>query len=598
MERQIGRPGAGLETPHSAGDAGAGPSSLGPYRVLSSLGEGRTGEVYLAENERTSRRVAVKRLRPEGLQGAGERALVLREARAVARLSHPSIVQVLDVLEDEAGDCIVMELAEGRSLAAMMERGEIDVPLALRLGRELAEGLAEAHAKGVVHRDLKASNVLLAEDGHLRILGFGLPAAPWSEDTLSLGGEEDSTIELTAENLERVRTLSPEQIAGHPVDSRTDLYALGVLLYEMLTGSPPFVGEDLVDVLLHIQSGPPPPVYKECPEAPLQADGLLQRLLAKNPSRRPQSARQVAGELERLAAEACGRSGETASETPPPRPREEGPETRTLVRAELVGTERWERMLGAERAAELFGRHDREASELAKQYRGHVAREASGLLLLFERSVDAVGFAVAYQQALARLSVDEPVHLSARLGVHQGRLEEGKAVRALVERLKEIAAAGQTILTRAVFDEARGIALAGKLADPHLRWVAHGTYAIPGAEEGVALYEVGVKGLAPLKRPPESNGARPVKASGAEQTLGWRPAVGQAIPRCPSWELVERLDAEELGESWLAAQASGETRVFSFSFAAARRRSFPFGVPRASAAELRAEEMKSEATVG
>ncbi len=626
------------------------PPRLGAYRILSPLGGGETGEVYLALDERTDRRVAVKRLRLEEPADALERSRIRREARAVARLDHPAIVQVLDVLEDDEGDSIVMELVEGRDLSEVLAQGEVDVPFALQLAREIAEGLAEAHAKGLVHRDLKPTNVVLTESGRtapgrtapgrtapgrtapgrtapgrVRILGFGLPAAPWSEDGVAEGGEsgEDSLTEV-GECLDTVRTLSPEQMSGHPVDHRTDLFALGALLYEMLTGSPPFRGEGLLETLVRIHSEPPPPISEACPEAPAPVDGLLQRLLAKNPSRRPQSARLVADELELLAALAADpdtsrpeapAEAATASAAYPWEPESGGSVTRVLVLTELVGAERWARILGQERAAELLARHDREARGLVGRYGGRVVGQPAGFLLLFERSVDAVGFALAYQQALARLSLDEPLHLAARLGVHQGEvhlrpvapegqnagsLEAEGPARLLVERLTAIAHGHQTLLTPAVFDQARGTALAGELAEPQLRWLAHGTYAVAGVDEPMALYEVGVKGLAPFHRPSESLNARRVTVDGGRQTLGWRPAVGQAIPRCPSWELVERLGSEDSGEAWLAAQTSGATRVFRFSFAAAARRSFPFGgsEPQGSFAKTKEQEVRSEAALG
>src|SRR6185295_5708 len=152
---------------------GLAPSKIGPYRLARRLGEGGMGEVFLAWDERLGRRVAVKRIL-RGTPTPRDRERFFREARAAARLSHPSVVQVYDFVEDASGEAIVLEYVEGRTLRALLAEGVPPVGFAVRLAKEIAEGLAAAHAAGLVHRDLKAGNVLITRDGHAKIVDFGV----------------------------------------------------------------------------------------------------------------------------------------------------------------------------------------------------------------------------------------------------------------------------------------------------------------------------------------------------------------------------------------------------------------------------------------
>lgn len=592
---------------------GTGVTRLGVYRIESSLGEGGMGEVFLAWDERLRRHVAIKRLHSDGSIDERQRARFRREARAVARLSHPAIVQVFDILETDAGDCLVMEHVEGRQLTEMLARREVDLGLALRLGREIADGLAAAHAKGIVHRDLKSGNVVVTEGGHAKILDFGLARALWGDeiDAETLDSASESALTETGALVGTVHAMSPEQAAGRPVDHRSDLFALGGLLYEMLVGTPPFLGDGLLDTLRRIHSEPPRPIAELRPEIPGPVVDLVERLLAKDPLHRPQNGRLVADEMERLSVLVAA-AGDPAADVfspavPSPaveadaladlptlcglRPPAEGSSAviRVLVSSEIVGWTARVRRLGDARAAELTARHDRAARDLLGRYGGLEVDKADGFLLLFERPADAVGYALAYHQALARLFQDEEERLAARLGVHLGEVYlrsnpprdvergakpvevEGLA-KSTAARVRRLGCGRQTLLTQAVFDLARRAALAGELAEPRLRWLAHGTYALEDADEPVALFEVGVKGFAPLAEPPDSAAAKRVVLPGDELTLGWRPAAGQAIPRRPSWDLVERIGEGGFGEVWLGAHKSGETRVFKFCFEATRLR--------------------------
>ena len=268
---------------------GVAPSAIGPYRLARRLGQGGMGEVFLAWDERLGRRVAVKRIlrdtpRPQ------DRERLRREARAAARLSHPAVVQVYDFVEDATGDAIVLEYVEGRTLRALLAEGVPPIDLTVHLAREIAEGLSAAHAAGLVHRDLKAENVVVTREGHAKILDFGIAKLPESEA-------------LTAQGMVvgTAHAMSPEQARGGEVDARSDLFSLGILLHELLTGTSPFRGSNSLDALQQVISHVPPPVSSLRPEVPRALSDLVDRLLAKRPEGRPKSAGEVARTLTALA---------------------------------------------------------------------------------------------------------------------------------------------------------------------------------------------------------------------------------------------------------------------------------------------------------
>jgi tetratricopeptide (TPR) repeat protein len=269
---------------------GPAPSRIGPYRLARRLGEGGMGEVFLAWDERLGRRVAVKRIL-RGTPTQLDRERLRREARAAAQLSHPSVVQVYDFVEHAAGDAIVLEYVEGRTLRALLAGGVPPAGLAVRLAREIAEGLAAAHAAGLVHRDLKAENVIVTEDGHAKILDFGIAKSP-----------EGGALTARGVVMGTAYAMSPEQARGGEVDARSDLFSLGILLYELLTGISPFRGSNSLDELQRVIAHVPPAVASLRPEVPPMLSALVGRLLAKNREDRPRGAGEVARELAALAA--------------------------------------------------------------------------------------------------------------------------------------------------------------------------------------------------------------------------------------------------------------------------------------------------------
>ncbi len=264
---------------------------VGHYCIEEVLGSGGMGTVYRAWDEALERRVALKCIKPGKEQSEERRERFRREAKAAASLDHPAIARVYDLFQEDGSDYIVMELVEGRSLAAELLDGPMDPQRAVTIARHIAEGLAAAHAQGVVHRDLKAENVMLVGAARVKILDFGLAKR--------LSSEEDS---LTQDGLVMgtSRSMSPEQARGDPVDHRSDLFSLGSLLYEMLTGRHPFQAGSPLETMRRVVRHRPPPVTDLRPELPEDLALLVESLLEKDPARRPQTAAEVALALEAM----------------------------------------------------------------------------------------------------------------------------------------------------------------------------------------------------------------------------------------------------------------------------------------------------------
>ncbi len=297
--------------------------TLSHYRIVEPLGRGGMGEVYLAEDLELGRHVALKLLPPHVADDPERLARFRREARAVAALNHPNIVTIHSVEEAEGVRFLTMERVEGRSLQEIVPKGGLPLERFLRLAVQLADALSAAHQKGIVHRDLKPANVMVTEEGRLKVLDFGLA---------KLGGgpaEAGETLAATAELTQDGRILgtypymSPEQIQGKPVDHRTDIFSLGILLYEMATGERPFRGETSPDLISSILRDTPRPANELRPELPRQAARILRHCLEKDPELRFQTALDLRNELSDLEREiettvAAEGGGAPASGTPRP----------------------------------------------------------------------------------------------------------------------------------------------------------------------------------------------------------------------------------------------------------------------------------------
>jgi serine/threonine protein kinase/tetratricopeptide (TPR) repeat protein len=271
---------------------------LGPYEVLGPLGAGGMGEVYRARDTRLGREVALKVLPDEVSSDRQRLARFQQEARMASALSHPNIITIHDVGESEGSSFIVMELAEGRTLRALVASGPLPMPRLLQVGAQVAEGLAKAHAAGVVHRDLKPENIVVTADGLVKILDFGLAKlAPSASGADAREGTTVSRITDPGTVVGTVSYMSPEQASGEPVDFRSDQFALGAILYELATGRGPFQRGTAAETLTAILREEPPPVASLNPQTPPGLARILERCLAKDPSRRYAATLDLARDL-------------------------------------------------------------------------------------------------------------------------------------------------------------------------------------------------------------------------------------------------------------------------------------------------------------
>ena len=274
--------------------------NLGPYEILSLIGTGGMGEVYRARDTRLQRIVALKLVRHDLAQRAGFRDRLQREARAISSLNHPYICSLYDIGEQEGLDYLVMEYVEGETLADVLTKGPLPTDQVLRYGSQIAQALSAAHAHGIIHRDLKPSNIMITPSG-AKVLDFGL--AKRSEPAVAMADAPTVAADAATgvgQILGTVAYMAPEQAEGRPVDARTDIFALGVVLYEMLSGRQPFRGDTTLSTLASILREEPQRPRQQRPEIPAALEQVVMRCLAKKPELRYGTAAEVERELERL----------------------------------------------------------------------------------------------------------------------------------------------------------------------------------------------------------------------------------------------------------------------------------------------------------
>ena len=275
-------------------------NSIAHYKILEKLGAGGMGEVYLAEDTRLGRKVALKLLPDSYRYDQERRERFVREARTASALRSPNMAVVYDFGESDDAMFIAMEYVKGELLSKRLEGGPLDIHQAIDIAMQICEALDEAHSNGIVHRDIKSSNVIVATSGLVKVLDFGLakilPAQNPSEGTLRLGLETAPGVILGT-----VVFMSPEQARGLEVDGRSDLFSLGVLLYKMLAGKPPFAGATTGDLLAAILNTEPEPLARTSPAIPAEMQWIVSKALRKDRTLRYQTARDFIADLRVVA---------------------------------------------------------------------------------------------------------------------------------------------------------------------------------------------------------------------------------------------------------------------------------------------------------
>lgn len=276
------------------------PQEISHYRIIERLGAGGMGEVFLAQDIRLDRKVAIKMLPANSIGNEQAKKRLFREAKAAATLDHPNICSIYEVGEE--GDCafIVMQYIEGRTLSRIIKNNALSPLEVVDVGIQAAEALAEAHSRGVIHRDIKPQNVIITPRGQVKILDFGLAKIVRDVSSILTAAETESRLTETGEVVGTVGYMSPEQLRDLPVDSRTDLFSLGVTLYECATGKSAFSGSSKIQISLQvIQSDPPTPSGIN-PDVPHDLDDIIHKAIAKDADVRYQSARAMLADLHKL----------------------------------------------------------------------------------------------------------------------------------------------------------------------------------------------------------------------------------------------------------------------------------------------------------
>jgi serine/threonine protein kinase len=281
---------------------------FGHYRILSPLGAGGMGEVFLAEDTTLERRVALKLLPPEFTTDHDRVGRFEREAKAASALNHPNIVTIHEIgrAADQAGELhfIAEEFIEGQTLRRQIKQGRLPLSVALDIAAQAANALQAAHAANIVHRDIKPENIMLRPDGFIKVLDFGLAKLIEPQKLQSGLDTESPTFTfnrtLPGTILGTAAYMSPEQARGLEIDARSDIWSLGVVLYEMLTGQAPFKGETITDIIVSIVGQEPPPLSQSLSQAPPELERIVMKSLAKSCDERYQTAKDLAIDLKKL----------------------------------------------------------------------------------------------------------------------------------------------------------------------------------------------------------------------------------------------------------------------------------------------------------
>ena len=289
---------------------------LGPYEILEPLGAGGMGEVYRASDTRLERTVAIKILPSQFSADAARKLRFEREAKTISQLNHPHICTLYDVGSHDGIQYLVMECVEGETLAKRLEKGALSLEQVLRYGVQIADALDKAHRAGIVHRDLKPGNIMVTSAG-AKLLDFGL-AKPCAREaslaTLTTMTPQSSPVTREGTIIGTFHYMSPEQVEGKDTDGRSDIFSMGAVLYEMVTGHRAFQGKSQLSVASAILEKEPSPIISIKPTTPPALEHAIRRCLAKDPEERWQVARDVALELSWIQQRSAG--GESSVPAP------------------------------------------------------------------------------------------------------------------------------------------------------------------------------------------------------------------------------------------------------------------------------------------
>jgi serine/threonine protein kinase/Tfp pilus assembly protein PilF len=279
-------------------------TKLGRYEIRSKIGEGGMGEVYLARDTQLDRKVALKILPADVASDPVRMQRFVQEAKSASGLNHPNIITIYEINQAEARHFIAMEFVEGETLRERMEARPLGLSQAVKIATQTASALAAAHEAGIVHRDIKPDNIMLRRDGIVKVLDFGLAKLVERLPSEFVDSEAPTSIPMKSEPGSVIGTavyMSPEQARGVPVDSRTDVFSLGVVIYEMVARCLPFKGTDTIEILASIVSDKePPPIARYAPEAPAELERIVEKALTKERDERYQSAKELVIDLRHL----------------------------------------------------------------------------------------------------------------------------------------------------------------------------------------------------------------------------------------------------------------------------------------------------------
>lgn len=533
------------------------------YRIVSILGTGGMGEVYRADDLKLKLPVALKFLPRELSDHSRLLEALFNEVRQARRVSHRHVCRVHDVGEAEGQHFLTMELIKGDDLGALLRRiGRLPRSKAFELGKQLCAGLAAAHREGLLHLDLKPGNLMINDEGELRITDFGLAR---------LADE-------AARERRRAGTpayMAPEQMRSGDVSERSDIYAAGLILYEMFTGCRFHSGRSNEQLMAWHLSGNQPESLADLEGSLEPGIGeLVLACLRSDPADRPPEVVTLANRLDELQAAVGAGGGEDRAGSS-----SAGKTLAALMSTKIVGAVELQQRLGTEAFMRYVSRIDKLVHTcLSDAAEARVLTQTGdGFLVRFSDPADAVTTALRIQDSLHRERAEgEP--LSLRIGLHLGVVAEMEETargekRAiglpinLVALVMELADGGQILMTRSVYEDARNFAreypgYGGREDAPRLKWMSHGFYELQGAPEPVELFEVGGEGIAPLRPPEDSKWAARAEAALRHHSRGGEPGEPDELP-------VEVLDKSDvfLGYSPIddqVLQPAGEGWVSNF----------------------------------